>query len=124
MKTILMMALTADGKIAKDENHLADWTSGADKKMFVEETKKSGVIIMGKKTYDTIGRPLPNRLNIVITRTPDISLNIENKLIYTNDTPSKILKKLENKNYKSVILGGGASINGLFLKENLIDEIW
>ncbi len=28
-------------------------------------------IIMGRKTYESIGRPLPNRLNIVVTRNPD-----------------------------------------------------
>ena len=28
-------------------------------------------IIMGRKTFDSIGRPLPNRRNIVITRNPD-----------------------------------------------------
>ena len=28
-------------------------------------------IIMGRKTYDSIGRPLPGRTNIVLTRSPD-----------------------------------------------------
>jgi dihydrofolate reductase len=30
-------------------------------------------IIMGRKTYESIGRPLPNRTNIVISRTPDFA---------------------------------------------------
>ena len=30
-------------------------------------------IIMGRKTFDSIGRPLPGRLNIIITRNPDFS---------------------------------------------------
>lgn len=60
-KVILLMAITLDGKIAKHTNQLAAWTSRADKKIFVSETKKAGVIIMGRTTYDTIGRPLPGR---------------------------------------------------------------
>ena len=34
------------------------------------ETTSGGTIIMGRKTYESIGRPLPNRENIVVTRTP------------------------------------------------------
>ena len=62
------MALTLDGRIAKDSDHFPDWTEKADKKLFVQTTKRCGVMIMGSKTYDTIGKPLPGRKNIVLTR--------------------------------------------------------
>lgn len=32
-------------------------------------------VVMGRKTYDSIGRPLPNRRNIVITRQPDLRID-------------------------------------------------
>ncbi len=124
MKLILMMAVTLDGKIAKTATQLADWTSKADKKIFVEETKKSGVIIMGKTTYDTIGKPLPDRLNVVLDFKPDFSRNISGILEYTNQPPRELLADLEKRGFKTAILGGGATVNGLFLKENLINEIW
>ena len=124
MKVILMMAITADGKIAKYSDHPATWTSKADKKIFIEETKKAGVIIMGKTTYDTIGRPLPGRLNMVLDLDPDLSKNIPGKLEFTKTQPKELIKQLEKRGFKTVILGGGATINGLFLKENLIDQIW
>ena len=38
---------------------------------FFKRTTSGHPIIMGRKTYDSIGRPLPNRLNIVITRNPE-----------------------------------------------------
>ena len=66
MKLTILMAQTADGKIAKASDHPANWTSKEDKAFFVEETKKHGVIIMGANTYKTIGRPLPGRLNVVL----------------------------------------------------------
>ena len=118
------MAITLDGKIAKHTTQLADWTSKADKKIFVAETKKAGVIIMGKTTYDTIGRPLPGRLNVVMDLEPKTSKNIPGSLEFTNTPSKELIKELKDRGFKNVILGGGATINGLFLKENLIDEIW
>jgi len=124
MKIILLMAITLDGKIAKHSTQLADWTSKADKKIFVEETKKAGVIVMGKTTYDTIGRPLPNRLNVVMSLEPETSKNISGVLEFTNTKPKDLVKELGERGFENIIIGGGATINGLFLKENLIDEIW
>lgn len=119
-----MMVMTADGFIAKDSTQTStDWTSSADKKIFIERTKQAGVIIMGQKTYDTIGRPLPKRLNVIMTRTPDETKNIPNQLEYTNLSPIDLLKKLEDQGFKEVILGGGTTINTLFLKDNLVDEL-
>jgi len=120
-----MLAVTADGKIAKNENHLADWTSPEDKKLFIKETKKAGVIIMGRKTFDTIGKPLPNRLNLIVTTKAEKfkEKEILGVLEFTKDSPEKIIENLKNKGFNTAILGGGAAINSLFLKNNLIDEI-
>lgn len=118
------MATTLDGKIAKHTTHAADWTSKADKKIFVHETKKSGAIIMGQTTYDTIGRPLPGRLNVVMNPEPDTSKNIPGELEFTNTQPKELLAELDKRGFESVIIGGGATINGLFLKLGLIDEVW
>lgn len=38
---------------------------------FFKRTTTGHPIIMGRKTFDSIGKPLPNRRNIVITRNPD-----------------------------------------------------
>ena len=119
-----MMAITLDGKIAKYTDHPATWTSKADKKIFIEETKKAGVIIMGRTTYDTIGRPLPNRLNVIMDLDPDTSKNIEGSLEFTKTQPKGLLKELEERGFKNIILGGGSTINGIFLEQGLINEIW
>ncbi len=118
------MAITLDGKIAKFTTHPATWTSKADKKIFVEETKKAGVIIMGQTTYDTIGRPLPGRLNVVMNPQPDTSKNIPGTLEFTNTQPIELVKELEKRGFNSIIIGGGSTINGLFLKAGLLDEVW
>ena len=117
-----MIALTADGKIAKDASHYPDWTGSADKKLFKQITMDAGVIIMGSATYMTIGKPLPNRRNIVLTRRTDRVSSYEN-LEYTNKQPHEIIEKLESEGFGAAILIGGAQINTLFAKAGLIDEM-
>ncbi len=124
MKVTLMMVMTADGFIAKNANQTStDWTSSADKKIFIERTKTAGVIIMGLTTYKTINSPLPNRLNLIMTRNPQLEKDIPGKLEYTKSTPNEILQDLESRGFKEVILGGGTTINTLFLQAGLVDEI-
>ena len=122
MDVILLMATTLDGMIARDENQLVDWTGKADKKYFVQITKEAGAMIMGSKTYDTIKRPLPGRLNIVMTR-DKTRISRDDNLIYTDQPPAQILKELEERGYDCVTLIGGAMVNSLFAKENLITDV-
>ena len=115
------MALTLDGKIGKDSDHFPDWTGKEDKKLFVEITKKAGCLIMGNKTFNTIGKPLPKRRNIIMTRKQRQSPweNLE----FTSQKPQHILDQLEKEGFEEVVLAGGAQINTLFAAENLIDEV-
>ncbi|MDJ0801918.1 MAG: dihydrofolate reductase family protein [Desulfobacterales bacterium] len=122
IKTILLMALTLDGKIAKDSDHFPDWTGKADKRLFVEITKAAGALIMGSKTFDTIGKPLPGRKNIVMTRDPR-RISTWDNLVYTNLTPQALLAELESEGYREVVLAGGTRINSIFLRAGLIDEL-
>lgn len=125
MKVTLLMCMTADGKIAKHAAHLANWTSHEDKKFFVKKTKEARVIVMGFNTFQTFPKALPDRLNVVMhlpTDTPPAppADNVE----FTSAPPSQLLAGLAERGYTEVILGGGATINGLFLKQGLIDEIY
>lgn len=123
MQTFLIAAQTVDGFIAQSQNQKSTkWTSKEDYIHFIKLTKRAGVVIMGRKTYDTISKPLKDRLNIIITRTPQKSKY--DNLIYTSDNPKKILKDLENKGFKQVAICGGASIYAMFLEQNLIDKIY
>jgi dihydrofolate reductase len=122
MKVILLMAITLDGKIGKDSDHFPDWTGKEDKKLFVEITKRVGAMIIGSKTYKTIGKPLPNRKNIIMTRDKSRKSEWDN-LIFTDQTPVDILADLENDGYSEVILAGGTLVNSLFARAHLIDEI-
>ena len=122
IRTILLMAQTLDGKIARHSDHFPDWTGKADKRLFVEITKAAGALIMGSKTYDTIGRPLPGRKNIVMTRDPRRISNWDN-LIFTDLAPQALLNELEAQGYRQVVIAGGARINSIFMRAGLVDEI-
>tara|TARA_B110000967_G_C18761836_1_gene498278 strand:- start:203 stop:706 length:504 start_codon:yes stop_codon:yes gene_type:complete len=65
MKISLIVAVSRNGVIGVD-NQLP-WHLPEDLKYFKSVTMGKP-IIMGRKTYDSIGRPLPGRTNIVITR--------------------------------------------------------
>lgn len=122
MHVSLMVAITADGKIARDAGHYPDWTGSADKKLYVEITKKAGVMIMGSTTFDTIGRVLPGRKTVVMTRNPERQSDRED-LVFTHDPVAKILTDLADQGYTEAIVVGGAKINHLFAAEGLIDEL-
>ncbi|MBI3334991.1 MAG: dihydrofolate reductase [Candidatus Portnoybacteria bacterium] len=123
MKVILLMAMTVNGKIARTRNELVKWTSTEDKKQFRTVTKKAGALIMGKTTYDTIGKPLPERLNIVLTRNLQKMRSIPGTLEFTNKPLRELLLDLERRGFASVIVSGGSIVNAQFLREGLLDEI-
>jgi len=117
-----MMAMTADGKIAKSSDHFPNWTSKEDKKMFMEVTKEHGTVIMGDKTFFTFPKPLPDRLNVVFTllENPPETENVK----WVGGDPEQVLLELKKMGYKSAVLGGGKYMNSQFLEKKLIDEIW
>lgn len=46
------------------------WSIPEDLKFF-RDTTRGHAVIMGRKTFDSLGKPLPNRLNVIVTRQPD-----------------------------------------------------
>ena len=67
MKISLIAAFAEERVIGKDGK--IPWTLKEDLKHFRNKTEGFSVV-MGRKTYESIGVPLPNRLNIVMTRNP------------------------------------------------------
>ncbi len=122
MKVILIMAVTADGMIARDSMELIDWTGKGDKKYFVRVTLETGVVIMGSKTFDTIGKVLPERKNIVMTRDKTRTSQSPD-LIFTSQTPEEILNDLKLQGFGSAALIGGSVVNTIFMKKKLIDQV-
>ena len=122
MHVSLMVAITVDGKIARAPDHYPDWTGKADKRLYVDITKRAGVMIMGSKTFDIIGRVLPGRKTVVMTRNRQ-RRSERNDLVFTQDPPQKIVADLAAQGYEEAVVVGGATINQLFADKGLIDEL-
>lgn len=68
MTIALIAAIARNGVIGIDGR--LPWRIPADLKRFKALTL-GGTLVMGRKTYETIGRPLPGRTSVVVTRQPD-----------------------------------------------------
>ena len=122
MKTFIIAAQTLDGFIARksDENSF-DWTSKEDKAFFISKTKEAGVVVMGRNTFETIGKPLVGRRTIVMSRSKKIEIEGAES---TGETPEELLSRLEKEGFSEVAIAGGASIYTAFLKAGLVDKIF
>jgi len=122
VKTFIIAAVTADGFIGRDANHLANWTGTADKKLFVDLTKQAGVIVMGSRTFQTIGRALPGRRTIVYTNRPD-AITAEG-VETTAEDPAKLVARLRAEGAHGLAVCGGTSIYSLFMAAGVVDELY
>lgn len=103
MKVSLIVAVDSKGGIGKDNDLM--WHLPDDMKFFKEKTSGTAVIT-GRKNYDSIPskfRPLPNRLNIVVTRNKDFD---GNGATIVNSLENAIQVGLESGREVFVIGGG------------------
>ncbi|UDL04314.1 type 3 dihydrofolate reductase [Marinobacter sp. CA1] len=70
MRTALIVAMARNRVIGR--NNALPWYLPGDLRYFKQATMGKP-IIMGRKTWESIGRPLPGRLNVVISRNPQWS---------------------------------------------------
>lgn len=120
IKCFIIAALTTDGFLAKDKDQVStSWNSAEDKKHFVELTKRAGVVVFGSTTFETFGKPLKDRLNIVYSRSKKYE-GVE----MTDDEPEMLLKKIEDLGFKEVAICGGSAIYTKFMKAGVVDNIY
>lgn len=78
------------------------------------------VVIMGRKTYESIGKTLPNRVNIVLSRNMK-----SNEDFYTFDSIEKAIEwSKENYPQKEIFIIGGASVYDKALKDDIVDKLY
>ncbi|MCR4312099.1 MAG: thymidylate synthase [Candidatus Uhrbacteria bacterium] len=124
MNVSLIAAVSADGKIAERLNQSSlDWTSAEDTKSFVEKTKEIGTVIMGRKTFATIGKALKDRRLIVMTSNPDSQPAIEG-VEYTSNDPKTLVQRLEQEGCTQIVVAGGSAIYGQFLAAGLVTDFF
>ena len=102
--------------VAKAKNNMIGrgnkliWKLPADLQHFKELTT-GHVIIMGRKTFESLGRVLPNRKHIVFSQNPDFKVNDEN--VQVVHSMLEIQQYIEDEKENFVI--GGAMIYNLLM---------
>ena len=128
MKAILIFVSTLDGKITKwGDTDIRSWSSQSDQDYFDSVWDKTRVIVMGSGTYKPSPvKPVSDHLFVVMTRQPlrYKSIEVPGQLEFTNDSPFNLLERFAAEGNEKILIVGGSEIATLFLKEQLIDELW
>ena len=109
--SIKLICAISKNNVIGNENKLP-WNLSEDLKRFKKLTSNN-LIVMGRKTFDSIGRPLPNRKNIVLSK----NLNLEIDGVEVFNSPDEVIslyKEIPEK--KDMYIIGGTFVYKLFLE--------
>jgi dihydrofolate reductase len=115
MKISIIVAISENNVIGKDNQLI--WNLPKDLKLFKEKTMGRHMI-MGRKTYESIGRPLPGRITIIITR--NINYIADGCIVVTSVKDA--IKTAEQAGETEVFIIGGSEIYKDTL--NIADKIY
>ena len=104
MPKISMIAAIASGNRALGKNNELIYHIHEDLQRFKKITS-GHIVIMGRKTFESIGKVLPNRINIIITRNP--RFYAENVIVAHSLDETLRLASLAQANDEVFVIGGG-----------------
>jgi dihydrofolate reductase len=105
MKISIIAAIDSKNGIGK--NRTLPWSISKDFGRFKNITM-GHVVLMGQKTYDSIGKPLPGRITVVVSSDPGFNLDLENA--YVCRTLESGIQKAKELEKEEVFICGGGSI--------------
>jgi dihydrofolate reductase len=109
--SIKLICAISKNNVIGNENKLP-WNLSEDLKRFKKLTSNN-LIVMGRKTFDSIGRPLPNRKNIVLSN--NLNLKIDGVEVFNSpDEVISLYKEIPEK--KDMYIIGGTFVYKLFLE--------
>lgn len=104
MKLIIISAISRNNVIGRSNGEMP-WHIKEEFQHF-KQTTLGFPVIMGRKTFETLGKPLKNRENIIVTRNENFNISFEETKIFHSLKDS--INYCESKNYnKAFIIGGG-----------------
>ena len=95
-----IVAVDRNGAIGKGGK--LPWHYSADMKFF-KETTTGNACVMGHKTWQTLKNPLPNRLNIVLSR--QVNIKAQDAVVVLRDVES-VLSMAKDLKYDLFVIGG------------------
>jgi len=110
--------VAADEKNAIGKDNQLPWHLPDDLKFF-KKTTLGKPVLMGRKTFESLGKPLPGRLNIVISKQKELQLP-EGVLLF-NEIEEGI-RRMEEEHTEEIFIIGGGKIFAQTMKD--IDRIY
>jgi dihydrofolate reductase len=104
LKIVIISAVARNGVIGRSNGDMP-WHVKEEFQHF-KRTTLGFPIIMGRKTFETLGKPLKDRLNVVVTNQPDYKLPYEEVKIFRTLTGA-VEAVSETNPGKIFIIGGG-----------------
>ena len=101
-----IVAMDKNGAIG--QGNKMPWHLPNDLRYFKEVTKDS-VVLMGRKTFESIGKKLPNRINIVLTKNPENYNDLQEEGLYFIDDFEDALSLSKSFN-KTIFITGGSEV--------------
>lgn len=111
---LAMIAALAENHVIGLDNKMP-WHLPADLKHFKAMTLGKP-IIMGRKTWDSLGRPLPGRLNLVVSRQPDLQLEGAETFSSLDEALQRADAWAQEQGVGEIMLIGGAQLYGQALE--------
>ena len=106
MKIVIISAVAQNGVIGRSNGEMP-WHVKEEFQHF-KKTTLGYPIIMGRITFETLGKPLKDRLNVVITGQPDYKLPYEEVKIYR--TLTEAVKAVSETNPEKIFVIGGGQV--------------
>lgn len=98
------------------------WSNSEDKKFFREKTRNS-IVVMGRKTFESIGKVLPDRINVIMS-TSDIKGVENNDNVIVVKGFREMVKLCDSYEGKEVFIIGGETIYTQALKFGLVKQVY
>jgi len=108
---MISLIVAYDKNLGIGKKNTLAWKLSEDLKNFKKITENN-YIVMGRKTFESIGRPLPNRKNIIITRDRNYT---QEKCLIINSI-QEVLNFAASKPHYEIFVIGGAEIYKEFLE--------
>ncbi|MCX8106288.1 MAG: dihydrofolate reductase [Ignavibacterium album] len=107
----LIVAVAQNGVIGKSTGEMS-WHVSEEFKHF-KNTTRGYPVIMGRKTFETLGKPLKERLNIVLTKNSEYKTQYDEVLIFSSLEDA--IDYCKKNNFEKIFIIGGAEIYKLAL---------
>jgi dihydrofolate reductase len=122
MVITMIMVMSLDGIVGKPGTSVADWASAEDQRHLHSIMERFEAVVCGRKSFE--GRMFPGEYFVLTNNEALLQGEAEAHVTYVNGGAKRICALLQERGYEHIALLGGPTVNYLFLKEHLVDDLY